>query len=252
MINWREKFIATGIHFVVTALLGAIAAAVIFLVWYPSPFHIMIGGAELFILVVGCDLALGPLLSLVVYNSRKSRRHLLIDYAVIGVLQIGALLYGVMTTADARPVYIAFSHDRFEVVLAGQLSDAELAEASDPRYREVPWTGPRFVAVVVPPEERLDATLKAISGNEEHLRPRYYVPFESQLENIRKRAKPLEDLERKKPASQALLQEALKGAEVPSERLAWLPLRHPRGFWSAVVDETTGKPVAYIDLDPYD
>ena len=37
-----------------------------------------------------------------------------------------------MTTADARSVYIAFSHDRFEVVLAAQLSDAELAEANDP------------------------------------------------------------------------------------------------------------------------
>ncbi len=252
MINWREKFIATGIHFVVTALLGAIAAAVIFLVWYPSPFHIMIGGAELFMLVVGCDLALGPLLSLVVYNGAKARRLLLIDYSVIGVLQVGALVYGVMTTAEARPVYVAFSQDRFEVVLAGQLSDAELAEVSDSQYRDVPWTGPRFVAVVVPQEERLDATLEAISGNEEHVRPRYYVPFESQLENIRKKAKPLEDLERKKPASKALLTEALKGVDVPPERLAWLPLRHPRGFWTAIVDRTTGKPVAYIDLDPYD
>jgi hypothetical protein len=78
-INWREKFIATGIHFAATLLVGAVAASLIFVVWYPPPFATMIGGAELFFLVVGCDLALGPLLSLVVYNSRKSRFKLWLD-----------------------------------------------------------------------------------------------------------------------------------------------------------------------------
>ena len=61
MINWREKFVAFAIHFGVTATLGACAAALIFLVWFPRPFATMIGGTELFLLVVGCDLALGPL-----------------------------------------------------------------------------------------------------------------------------------------------------------------------------------------------
>ena len=76
MIVWREKFVATGIHFLVTLGFAACAAALIFLVWYPDPFETMIGGTELFLLVVGCDLALGPLISLVIYNSRKSRRAL--------------------------------------------------------------------------------------------------------------------------------------------------------------------------------
>jgi hypothetical protein len=77
MIVWREKLVATAIHFGATLVLGAIAAALIFLVWYPAPFQKMVGGTELFMLVVGCDLALGPLMSLVIYNSRKSRRELL-------------------------------------------------------------------------------------------------------------------------------------------------------------------------------
>ena len=76
MIVWREKFVATAIHFLVTLLLAACAAALIFLVWFPDPLQTMIGGTELFMLVVGCDLALGPLISLVIYNSRKSRREL--------------------------------------------------------------------------------------------------------------------------------------------------------------------------------
>ena len=71
MILWREKFIATSVHFAVTLVLAGIAAGLIFLVWYPDPFDDMIGGTELFLLVVGCDLALGPLLSLVVFDSRN-------------------------------------------------------------------------------------------------------------------------------------------------------------------------------------
>src|SRR6187401_541882 len=82
MTVWREKFVATGIHFLVTLTLAAVAAALIFVVWFPDPFETMIGGTELFLLVVGCDLALGPLISLVIYDSRKSRRALVFDYAV--------------------------------------------------------------------------------------------------------------------------------------------------------------------------
>ena len=87
MIVWREKFLATAIHFLVTLALAACAAALIFLVWFPDPMQTMIGGTELFMLVVGCDLALGPLISLVIYNSRKSRRELVIDYTIVGAVQ---------------------------------------------------------------------------------------------------------------------------------------------------------------------
>jgi hypothetical protein len=250
-INWREKFIATGIHFVVTLALAAVAAALVFLVWFPDPFQKMIGGTALFMLVVGCDLALGPLMSLVIYNSRKSRRELVTDYTIVGVVQLAALVYGVVIMSGARPVYVAFNTDRFEVVQAGDLAPQELAAARDPVYAKVPWDGPRFVSVRVPPEDRQDALFQSLNGNEEHRRPKFFVPFESQLEQLRKRAKPLAALQAKKPESKVLVESALRGVDLPATRLAWLPVRHFRGFWTALVDTDTGLPVAYIDLDPY-
>ena len=39
MIIWREKFLATAIHFLVTLTLAICAAALIFLVWFPDPFQ---------------------------------------------------------------------------------------------------------------------------------------------------------------------------------------------------------------------
>ena len=251
MIVWREKFLATAIHFLVTLALAAIAAALIFLVWFPDPLQTMIGGTELFMLVVGCDLALGPLLSLVIYNSRKSRRELLLDYTIVGTIQIAALVYGVTIVAGTRPVYVAFSADRLEIVTARDIVDKELAEARDAAYRTLSLTGPRYVGIEVPKAEHNDALFQALSGNEEHMRPKFYVPYETQLENIRAHARPIEALERKKPASKPLLEAAMRDVSIPAERVHWLGVHHRKGFWTALIDIGDGKPVAYVDFDPY-
>jgi hypothetical protein len=251
MIHWREKFIASAIHFAVTLLLAGAAAALIFLVWFPHPLQTMIGGTELFLLVVGCDVVLGPLLSLVVYDSRKSRRELVVDYSVVGVLQLAALVYGVMIVAGTRPVYVAFNTDRYEIVTAREIEDAELAAASDPRYGTLPWTGPRLIAVVVPPADQQDALFKAVAGMEEHQRPKFYAPLERGQAQIRKAAKPLATLAARKPASAPLIDEAVSGLELPRDRLGWVPAHHRKGFWTAIIDTADGKPVAWVDIDPY-
>jgi hypothetical protein len=251
MINWREKLVATGVHFAVTMLLAAIAAALIFLVWFPDPFQTIVGGTGLFLLVVGCDLALGPLLSLVIYDSRKSRRELFTDYAVVGAVQIAALVYGVFVVAGTRPVYLAFNKDRFEVVTARDIRADELAAARVPAYASLSWTGPKLVAVSVPDADRNDALFQSLAGNEEHQRPKFFSPFESGLEAIRQRAKPLAELESRQPESKAAISEFLRDAEGSADALAWLPVHYRGVFWTALVDTNTGRPVGYVPVDPY-
>ena len=251
MINWREKLIATGVHFAVTMLLAAIAAALIFLIWFPDPFQTIVGGTGLFMLVVGCDLALGPLLSLVIYNSRKSRRELITDYTVVGAVQIAALAYGVFIVAGTRPVYVAFNKDRFEVVTARDIGDAELAAARDPEFASLPWTGPKVIGITVPEADRNDALFQSLQGNEDHQRPKFYVPIESKLDDIRQRAKPLPDLESQKPESKAAIGEVTRGLGGSADARAWLPLHYRGVFWTAIVDTNTGRPVGYVPVDPY-
>jgi len=252
LINWREKFVAFLIHFVATAGLGAIAAAIIFLVWYPHPFATMIGGTELFWLVVGCDLALGPLVSLVIYNSRKARWKLVMDYSIIGSLQVAAMVYGLYIVAGTRPVYVAFVLDRIEVVTAFDISDSELAQARDPRYLRLPWTGPRLVSIKVPREDYNDAMDQSLMGNEEHQRPKFYVPYQDALEQIRKRARPVSRITKKFPQTAPKFDEALAELKgIPADRIATLPVRHRNGFWTALIDTSTGMPVRYVAVDPY-
>ena len=250
MIVWREKLVATAVHFLVTLALAASAAALIFLVWFPDPMQTMIGGTELFILVVGCDLVLGPLISLVIYNGRKPRRLLVMDYSIVGAVQLAALAYGVFILAGTRPVYVAFSSDRIEVVTAREIRPAELTHAKDPKYASLPLSGPRLVGIEVAPSERLDALDQAMAGNEEHMRPRFYVPYESKLEQILARAKPLEELEKGRPKVKPLVEAAMKEIKLPRERVRWLGAHHQRGFWTALIDAENGKPLTYIDFDP--
>src|SRR5690242_11523295 len=96
-INWRERFVAAAIHFFFTALLSGIAAALIFFVWFPNGLAALVGGSALFLIMVGCDVVLGPMLSLVIYSSTKPKRELILDYTIVGLLQLAALGYGVWT-----------------------------------------------------------------------------------------------------------------------------------------------------------
>ena len=250
-IAWREKFIATAIHFLVTLTLAACAAALIFLVWFPDPFQTMIGGTELFLLVVGCDLALGPLLSLVIYNSRKSRRKLVIDYSIVAVLQIAALVYGVYVIAGSRPVFVAFSVDRMEIVTAREITDKELAEVKRPEFAKLSMTGPRLVGIDVPSEDRPDALFQAVQGNDIYLRPKFFVPYETRLDDVRKRAKPISELTKRKPDSKPLIEDAMADTKLPADRIRWVPAHHSQGFWTTLIDIDSAMPVGYIPFDPY-
>jgi len=251
MIVWRDKLLAFGIHFLTTLALAAGAAALIFLVWFPDPFQRMVRGTELFELVVGCDLALGPLLSLVVFDRRKTRRALLFDYSVIGVLQIAALVYGVYIVAASRPVYVTFSADRLEVVIASEIRPTELAAARDPRYQSLPLDGPKFVAIQVPPADHDDALFASLDGRPESARPKFYVPYAEGRAAILKHAKTLAALEALHPESRALTAAARKKLGAPEKDIVWLPVASWRGFWTALIDPESGYPVAYVDLDPY-
>lgn len=250
MIVWREKLRAVLVHFLVTLAMAAAAAAVIFLLWYPDPFQAMLGGTQFFLLISICDLVLGPLTSLVVYNSKKTRRALIFDYTVIGIVQLAAFIYGVISIAAARPVYVAFTVDRFEVVRAGELAEQDLLAAKEP-YRTVPKFGLSLIAIQRPTseKERSDLFSETIdTGKDIHLFPRLYVPYQAAQEQIKEKAKPMAALYKAHPEAKQLVADAQLG--LPDSQLRWLPILG-KTYWTALLDSNGGQPLAYIPLDPY-
>jgi hypothetical protein len=252
MINWREKFIAFLVHFVTTLVLAGCAAALVFLVWYPDPFQAMAGGFKFFLLITGVDLGLGPLISFVIYNSRKSRRELLFDYTLVGIVQLAAMAYGVYAIESARPVYVAFVGDRFEVVAAREIAEQDLA-AGKPPFNTLPKWGPQLVGARAPtdPKERNELVFSGLSGRDIQVQPKYYVPYDTMVEDVKRRAKPLETLEKRHPDTQPMIAEALAEVGVTAANMRWLPVRTRGGFWTALIDVQTGRPAHYIPIDPY-
>lgn len=251
MIRWREKFIAFGIHFLVTLAVAACAAALIFLVWFPAPFQEMVGGTKLFFLVISCDLALGPLISLVIYNSKKSKRELIIDYSLVAAVQLAALIYGVFIVSSARPVYVAFVKDRFEVITALEIEPKDLEDAQKPEYKTLPMLGPKLVGTHVDAHDEGDALFAGLAGRDISVRPRFYVPFENSAKEAAGQARPLDVLEKKKPEAREPIEKAQREAGQDPAQLGWLPVKHRTGFWTAIIDRNTGRPLTYINLDPY-
>ncbi|MGH8236421.1 MAG: TfpX/TfpZ family type IV pilin accessory protein [Steroidobacteraceae bacterium] len=252
MIPWREKATAFAMHFLVTLVLSAGAAALVFLAWYPDPFQTMLGGAKLFVVLLFCDLGLGPLTSFIIYNSKKSRRTLLFDYAVVGIIQLGAFVYGIYSVANTRPVYIVFVKDRLEVVSAGELDDADLAQGAD-RYRKRPKWGPQLVGTQEPQDlqERNKVLFSALAGKDYSVLPTYYVPYEQNLPDIRQRALPVSQLEKLHPETRPLLASAVAQLQMPVDKLVWLPVKYRNGFWTVLLDPDTGHPVHWLPVDPY-
>ena len=252
MIVWREKARAFAVHFVITLLFSASAAALVFLVWFPDPFHKMLGGTRLFEILVMCDLGLGPLTSFIIYSSKKSRRALLFDYTVVGIVQLAAFVYGLYAVANTRPVYIVSVGDRLEVISAGEIDDADLAKGADP-YRKRPAYGPRLVGIQEPqdPKERDEMLFTALAGKDYSVLPAYYVPYEQNLPEIRRRSKPVSELEKRHPEAKPLVADAVARLHVPVEKLVWLPVKHAKGFWTVLLDADTGRPASWLPVDPY-
>lgn len=249
MIAWREKFRALSLHFLVTAGMAAIAAAVIFLVWFPDPFQALMGGTKLFVLISVIDLVLGPLSSLVVYNSKKSRRALIFDYTLIGIVQLAAFVYGVMSIAHARPVYVAFVKDRFEVTLAADIDDKDLLAAKDP-YRTRPKFGPKLIGTQSPADskQRSDLLFSSLEGKDIHMFPQFFVPYEAVKEQVKGQAQPLDVLYKHHPGARQMVADAK--VKIPEGELRWLPIRG-KEFWTVLLDSNGGPPLAYLPLDPY-
>jgi hypothetical protein len=72
-----------------SALIGATVVVVMLTLWYPRPYFDAMGGQALLALIVGVDVTLGPLLTLIVFNPKK--QELKFDLAVIAACQLTAL-----------------------------------------------------------------------------------------------------------------------------------------------------------------
>lgn len=253
--SWRRRSLAAGIHLGLSIVIASLAAWLVFGMWYPYPYREISGGRELFMIVVAVDVIMGPLLTLTVFNIKKPLKELRRDLAVIALLQLAALGYGLWTVAVARPVHLVFEIDRFRVVHAIDIPEAELKLAPAGLDR-LPLSGPTLLSLreFANAKEGFDATMAALQGASLSARPGLWQAYEKARPKILARALPLEQLKNRFPARVAEIDAALKSASASGRvagSVSYVPMIGRQTFWTVLLDNQTAEVIAFVPIDSF-
>lgn len=243
--RWRAALIHLGL----SGLVAIAAGMLVFAFWYPMPYRELAGGRELFVLVVAVDVALGPLITLVIFDPRKPARELARDLTVVALLQVAGLAYGLYTVEQARPVAIALEVDRLRVVRSIDLSDADYGRAP-PGMHARPWLGPKRVATRKPhPDEQLDAMTQALAGRDLGTRPEFWLPESQTAAAWIAGARPLSELRTLRPEHASELDDAVRRASLAEADIKFLPVLARRTDFVVLIRAADGHPVGYAAID---
>ena len=250
-LGLRARLRAAGLHLVLSAAVAALAAGLVFGLWYPTPFREISGGRELFLLVVAVDVVLGPLITFAVFDRRKPRRELARDLSLVALMQLAGLAYGLHTVFEARPVVAALEVDRLRVVRAVDFEGADFAKAP-PEFRQLPWRGVLTIATRQPrSEEQFDAVMLGLSGVDLGMQPAFWRPAADVPDALRRAARPLQGLIQRHPEQADTLRQAAAAAGRGVERLGYLPWLARRTDWIALVDLDSGRIVGHAPVDGF-
>ncbi|MFI8010095.1 TfpX/TfpZ family type IV pilin accessory protein [Acinetobacter sp. ABJ_C4_1] len=244
LLTKRSKFFLR--HLLISFLFAFFILMWVFFVWYPQPLAKAVGVIHIFIMLIAIDVILGPTLSFFVY--KEAKKTLKFDLAVIILIQILALGYGLYSIAQGRPAWLIYNVDRFELVRNNEIIEANI-QITQPQFRSPSWFNPQFAAVKVPKnkEERSKSMFEEIfSGISSAQRPELYVDLVQVKPLIRNKVQNLNELEKFNPKQQ--VENILK--KYP-EANAWVPLKANAVDMVVLMDKNSAQVVKIVDLRPW-
>jgi len=253
MKNWKKRFSASGLHLIVSVCMAALAAWLVFGLWYPYPYREISGGRQLFLLVIFVDVVIGPMITLIIFNSDKPRRELFIDVTVVGALQLAALAYGLWAVFIARPVHLVFEYSRFTVVHAVDI-EPKLLEKAPIALQSLPLRGPTSITLrpFRDAGEQLDATVAALQGGAPlAARSDLWQSYEAGATSVLKASKPVAELKTRFPDHVIAIQAVATAAGRDSDKLRYLPMVGRDKAWTALIDGSSAQPIGFLPLDSF-
>jgi len=238
-------------HFALSATVVGLACLLIWKGWYPSPLFELIGTWSVVQVLVGVDLIVGPLLTLILYKPGK--RFLWFDMLVIAIIQISAFVYGMSVIYSERPCYQVFAIDRFEIIDCNTIPDEVVAAQSHlaPKH----WSQPLKVVAVMPadPKQRQQLMEEVVFGGAPDLayRPEHWLNLDdSTLEIVRQGAFEIDNLALPADA-QAVVDRASARLGEGVEPLL-VPMMAEDKVFTLVLDPQTTSIVDFLPLSIWD
>ncbi len=241
-----SRYRASAIHLLISGCVGLTLFALFWFVWYPAPMLIAIGGHEIFLLIISIDVIIGPVLTLVVFNTKK--RSLKFDLAVIAAMQVGAMCYGASFLLEGRPAYVAALGDHFQVVQAVEITDQNIAKAKT----TLPWFGPLWVGTKAP-TGRYDTDavrdVEEIGGGRGHF-PQLHIPYESMASEILEKSKPISALIASNPGKSDEIAAWLRKHNLDANTARFQPIRIRASEFVVVIDAKTAAVAGIAPFKP--
>jgi hypothetical protein len=208
---------AFGLHLLGSATALTLILGGLYLGWYHWPGWYLSEAVHVILLMVGVDVVLGPLLTLIVANSRKSLRVLGRDIGIIVTVQLVALIYGTTTLWSGRPLYYAFSADCLEVVQASDI-DAGARKASERQKLALAphwYSLPRWIWAPLPEdsEEAQKIVSSVFQGGADVIAlPQYYKPWDQGLKDLHAQLKKVDEIRYFSPKQKKVLKERMQAS----------------------------------------
>jgi hypothetical protein len=247
----RFRFKAFAWHLLGSASVLTLTLGLLYLGWYHWPGWYLADMPTVLAIMVGVDVVLGPLLTLIVADPAKARRTLARDVGVILLVQLVAFGYGVTTLWHGRPLYYAFSVNCLSVVQAQDIEgDSAASSAQNSAFAPHWYSLPRWIWAPLPNDsQEADKIIRsAIQGGfDVTARPAYYKPWASGAAELRSQLKRLDDIKFFSLKEKKLLKARMIAKGLAPDRADAIPLTGRKRPLLVVFDRSDSRLLAYIE-----
>ena len=198
--------------------------------------------------LIGVDLVLGPLLTLIVY--KEGKRGLKFDLAFIASVQLVALFYGAGTLHAERPTYLVFAVDRITLVSHKSIDHSLIRYEA---LRQKPIGGLLKVFARAPGDA--DEFQRFMDGvlfegmPDLDRRTEYWEPWDAGVDIIRGAVIPLQNFETDSEVEQQEISNAID--RYKNTQIGFLPIGGIDDDIGLLMDMDSLMPLEVIRVDPW-
>ena len=245
-LGMRFRLKLFSLHLLSSATVLTLVLGSLYLGWYRWPGWYLTDVTRVILIMVCVDVVLGPTLTFIIANQKKSRRELTRDIGIIVALQLCALTYGSVQLWNGRPLYYAFSESVLQLVQAYDIdpSEAKLGREQNPGLAPHWYSLPRWIWAPLPqdPDERKKIFGAAISGGDDVISmPRYFKRWEEGLPSLRSQLKKVDNVAYFAKSEKKKLKDKMRAAGMADDQPDTMPLTGRGHPLLAVIDPASLK-----------
>jgi len=228
------------ISYLVASLLLLFPAFFLYQEWYPLEWRQFVGGGRL-LRLLGLAVLIGPVISFIVF--KQNRRLLIMDLAVVLIVQILLVSLAMHGLAQGRAQWVAFVKDDWRILRPIDMQPG--VEFSLKRL----FSGPQWVGARYAEDEEVRAiqvTRELVEGVTVETFTTSHVPVGEVLSDIRSTTRPFSRL-----LEHNTQEEIQRVLDAEPQAVGWLPLKGIARDGVVLVD-AAGNPLKPVALAPWE